>query len=354
MLQTTLKYYYKSGSCIIFNKYTIDTSGVIRNNKTGRILSTRKTNGYNICSVRENSGKKRDIRVCRAVLSTFEGPPKTLEHTTDHINRVSTNDTFENLRWETESGQKHNRTKPKELKSAIIIVKDDLEKTSKDWIVHLKGQTNPFGREYTINNILNYAQRKQHGFSYKEYPAIPGEVWKKIIGTNTTRGRWEISNMCRIKYITNHTENVLSGGRLCIKNGYPKIKLGYCHVLSFLTFFPEEYAAKKPNEVVLHENDDKMDFRPHKLRLGTLCENAIDAHNNGKHKGKKSERVKCASYINDVLEKEYDSQSDAVTYLRSIGYTRAQDGMVSRAIVGDRKTAYGRTWKKVHPDYTIA
>lgn len=70
--------------------------------------------------------------------------------------------------------------------------------------------------------------------------------------------------------------------------------------------------------MVLHEDDDKLDFRPHKLRLGTSSQNSRDAYNNGKQ----SERVKCASYIDGVLEKEHLSQSDALRKHLLVIYAR--------------------------------
>jgi len=126
---------------------------------------------------------------------------------------------------------------------------------------------------------------------------------------------------------------------------YPRIVLGQCHVLAFAAFFPEEYAAKKPEEIILHQNDDKLDFRPHMLRIGTKSENMIDAHDNGCHDGTKTARVKCASYVNGEFEKEHDSKSDAVRYLKSIGFSRADERNINKMLSDERQTAYKRTWK---------
>jgi hypothetical protein len=142
---------------------------------------------------------------------------------------------------------------------------------------------------------------------------------------------------------------VLSGERLGINNGgYPTIVLGQCHILAFKTFFPEEYDSRDPGDNVLHEDDDKMDFRPHKLRLGTQRENTIDAHYNGCFDGKKSMRVRCVSYIDGVFEKEHDSQSDAMRYLISIGYEKASFKNISTTMNENskRNIAYGRTWSR--------
>jgi hypothetical protein len=296
--------------------------------------------------VQEDTGKRRGIRVCRAIASTFYGKPLTLDHTVDHKDRNPTNDTVENIRWLDQSGQKYNRVMPEDRKDACIITKDGLEKTFKEWIEYLKDQKNSFGREYTVPMLIRYAQNKQHGFSYKKYPDLPGETWKKIEDSDTTVGRWEISDMNRVKYISKYSENVLSGERLGISNtGYPIIVLGQCHILAFAAFFPEEYAAKKPGEMILHKNDDKLDFRPHMLRIGTQSENMIDAHNNGCHDGTKSARLKCVSYVNGEFEKEHKSKSDAVRYLKSIGFSRADERNISKMLDGERQSAYKRTWK---------
>ena len=345
---STLQYYFEDGSHVIFNKYTI-TNGVITDEK-GKRMSYHKIGKYNLCTLRDDSGNKRGIRVCRAIASTKYGPPPTQKHTADHIDRNTENDIDDNIRWLCKSEQNTNQRRPGDYKSAFIVVRNGVEKTVKEWIDHLKNEINHMGREYTSGIIAQYARMKKHGFSYKEYPDLPGEVWKKIIGSgNDKGGGWEISNMNRVKYTTRDVENVLSGQRLGLDNGYPKIYINgkhvKCHILSFSTFFPEEYAAKKPGEMILHEEDDRMDFRPHKLRIGTKIENTTDAYNNGKYAGTKATRVKCASYIKNVFEKEHESQMDAIRYLKILGFDKASVSGIRMATGGKRKTAYGRTWE---------
>jgi hypothetical protein len=146
----------------------------------------------------------------------------------------------------------------------------------------------------------------------------------------------------------NHAENVLEKDRLGLKNGYPTIRIDGkhwgLHVIVFMAFFPDEWANKKPEEMVLHKEDDQMNFRPEMLRLGTRSENGKDAHDNGKHDGTLRARQKCASYIDGVLEKEHESQHNAAEYLRSIGFDKAQQSKISMSLSGNRKTTYKRTW----------
>lgn len=349
----TLEYYFDSGTHVIFNKYTIGENGVIRNKKTEKVMATHTNKGgYSRCGVYDNEGKKRMILVGRAIASTFKGSPPTYTHTADHIDRNPTTDTVNNIRWLCKSGQSTNQERPNTRKSAFIIVKDGIEKTIKEWLNYLKNETNSFGRKYTRTVINNYAQRKQHGFSYKAYPDISGEVWKEIIDSDNKTGRWEISNMNRVKYITKYAENVFSKKSIGTNgSGYPIVTINgshlLCHILSFMTFFPDEYASKSPEEFVLHEDDNKLDFRPHKLRLGTQSENMIDAYKNGCYDETKSAMMKCASYIDGVFEKEHESQRSAVRYLKTIGYDNSKDSNIGNVLNGSRKTAYGRSWKRI-------
>jgi hypothetical protein len=350
-----LKYYSKDGTLTEFNKYTIE-NGIIKNEKGEPIAYRKKKDKYNTCSVYDDSGKQRILRVARAIASTMYGPPPTLAHTADHIDRNRGNDTDDNIQWATKLEQNTNQDRPETYKTAFLVGRyGKNEKTINDWIDYLnsKGEKNHMGREYTKDMIKMYAIHKQHGFSYKEYPDLPDEIWKEIIGSKNRKGRWEVSDMNRVKYVTNHAENVLSGDRLGLMSGYPTVKINgkhwLCHILSFMTFFPEDYANKKPNEIVLHEDDDPLDFRPYKLRLGTQSENAIDAHDNGKRDETKPARMKCVSYIDDIYEIMHDSQTEAVKYLRHIGYEKASNGRISDMLNPEttRKSAYGRTWKLI-------
>jgi len=354
-MEETLEYYFEDETHVIFEKYTIDTLGIIKHKKSGKIPSYGKGK-YNVCGVVDNDGKQRNIGVARAVASTFLGKPPTSEHTVDHImSKQKKNDALTNIRWLCKSGQTNNRIMPESLKSAFVVVKNNVEKTVNEWVKCMNATKMPKEREFTYGMIRMYAQKKQRGFAYKEYPNLEGEVWKPIKGSKTKRGDyWKISNMNRVKYITNHAENVLSGNRLGRNdNGYPVVRINgkkcYCHTMAFATFHEELWTAKEPEEMVLHEDDDKEDFQPHKLRLGTASDNGKDSHTNGNRDGTKTAQMKCASYINGRHEKDHLGQSDAVKYLKSKGYSKASSSHISEtlSVSGKRKTAYGRTWQKI-------
>ena len=348
-LTKTLEVWFKDGMHKKFNNYTIDTSAVVKHKSTGYILRPYENKEtYNIITVRDELGKQYKIRLARAVASTFYGKPETLDLTADHIDRNRTNDVLNNLRWACGTTQGNNRNTPDTLKSAFIVVKDGVEKTVQGWVDELKDTRNSFGREYTSGVISTYARRKQYGFSYKEYPDLAGEVWKEIVGSKTKLGRWEISDMNRVKFITKHATNILSDERLGLAaDGYPRIIMGECHIIAYKTFFPYEWAMKRPEEMILHKNDDKLDFRPQNLRLGTRSQNGTDAHTNGCHDDTQRARQKCASYIKGIFEKEHTSLHEAAKYLKSNGFAKAHHGKIGMVLTGDRKTAYKRMWKPI-------
>jgi len=347
----TLEYYFEDGSHIVFEKYTINAlDSIIKNKKSGRTPSYGNEM-YNVCVLIDN-GEKRKIRVARAVASTFLGKPPTSKHTVDHIiSEQKKNDALSNIRWNCKKGQRGNQIRPETLKSAFIVVKDGIEKTVNEWVEHMNAMKTPEEREFTNSMIKGYAQRKTRGFAYKEYPDIDGERWEDIKGSENDQDCWKISNMNRMKYITKHASNVLWGERLGRLDGYPFVTINGkacpCHILAFEAFNPK---VVRGDMLVLHEDDDREDFRPHKLRLGTASDNAKDSHINGKRDGTKTARIKCASYIDNVLEKDdYTSLADAVEYLKSNGYPKASPSGISQALFDkyNCNIMYGRTWQKI-------
>jgi len=346
-----IKYFFDDGRPPLESKkYTVDTLGVVRYTipYSGRESpSIRWKDNYALVHITQNN-KQCQLRVARIVASTFLGPPPESTYTVDHADQNRRNDCLYNIRWASKPEQNSNKYHPEVHRSAYIIVNDDLKKemTAKDWTVVFKKRN---GKLYHERTIRRFAQEKLYGFRYKTYTVLEGEIWRPVIGSENKNGRWEVSNMCRMKYITGCTENVFDGERIGLRNGYPTIRINgkneLCHVVVFKTWFPDLYAAMKPNEMILHENDDKADFRPEKLRIGTRAENGKDAHNNGKHYNTKSARQKCASYIDGIFEKEHESQLDAARYLQTHGWPKASIGGVRFALFGRYATMYGRTWK---------
>jgi hypothetical protein len=335
----------------VFDKYEIDMFGGIYNKKSGKKLAPGKSAQYDRVSVFDSIGKARGIFVSRAVVSTFHGPPPTKEHSTEHIDCTNkNNDIVCELTWMDPIGQVKNRNQPEEYINAFIIVRGALEMTNKGWIRHLSKEKNHMGREYTESMIKHYARQKQHGFSYKVYDDLPEEKWYKVIDSENKMGHWEISDQNRIAYVSSHARNVIDSTRFGFKGKYPTIGINgknrLLHDVAFEAYYPKAYAEKMPHEIILHKNDDKLDFRPHVLSIGNASKNAKDAHDNGCHIGTKNARMACCSYVDGVFEKMHESQDAAVKYLRANEYPKVSQGHISTAL-GSKTvlTRYGRTWK---------
>jgi hypothetical protein len=337
----------------VFEKYEIDMFGNIYNKKSKRRLSYTILNDYYVASVYDHVGKRCCIYVARAVVSTFHGKPPTEEHSTEHIDCTNKkNNIVCELTWIDPSGQLKNQIRPEDLLSAYIIVRDNMEMTNKEWATYMKNEKNHLGHKYTEGMIRQYAKKKQHGFSYKVYENLPDETWYHIVNSKSSKGHWEISDQNRIARVTKHARNVIDVARFGFMGKYPKININEkqrkLHDVAFEAFYPTEYASKLPHEMILHKFDDKLDFRPHMLYIGSQSMNMKDAHDNGRFDGVKSARMSCVSYINGVLEKRHESQKDAVDYLRANGHQTASQSHISQALNSDDVlTKYDRTWKIV-------
>ncbi|ABU43917.1 hypothetical protein AR158_C372L [Paramecium bursaria Chlorella virus AR158] len=350
-MHKTVEYYYKDGRHDIFDKYFADKSGRIINKKTSVEMPQRKTKeGYKFVDLTNNDGKRKTLFVHRIIASTFIGRPPTLLHSPDHKHRDRTNNSLDNLTWKDPKEQRANQERPDTYNSAFVVVRDGVEKTINEWLEYLKDEKTLRGNAYTYSVIQHYAQRKTNGFSYKVFDDLPGEIWKEVPESKNRIGHWEISNMKRVKYVTKYAANVFDISKLSTISGYPLIFINgrqwLVHIVCFQTFYPKEYAAMKPDDMILHEDDDPMDFRPEKLRIGTRSQNMKDSYDNGKRNDTKSARKPCISYVAGVREKEHISISEAVQYLKEHDWPKATSSGIRAGIENNRK-AYDRMWYKI-------
>ncbi len=342
-LPVPLEYYYTDGRHVKFDKYEIYIWGEISHKQRGVLRYITTPNGYHLVNVVGFDMKQRGISIARSVLSSFYGKPRKT-FTADHIDPTNkAYDALYELQWASKIHQSTNQIRPGEYNSALIIVKNGVEKTAKEW-----GQS----ERVSYERIKQCAQQKINGFSYKEYLDLPGEKWKNIEGSKSSRGRWEISNMNRVARVTRYSRNVFDETKLCLQNGYPSFTLNgktvYAHIIAFRTWFPELWEIKKPNEIVCHRGDNKLNFQPKDLYLGTPSQNICDAHDNGKYIDAKTKRRPCSSYINGVFEKHYTSLSDAVKYLKLNGKPHAVPTKIGIGLdayeAGKKSKRYGRVW----------
>ncbi|ABU43564.1 hypothetical protein AR158_C018R [Paramecium bursaria Chlorella virus AR158] len=353
--KATYRYFKDDGEYEIFDDYTIDTNRVVERKDGGKSPTPYITNGYLRVNVRKND-KRCGRSLARAMLSTFLGPPPDLTFTADHIiSEHKLDDDLSNLRWLHQSGQVNNQKRPETYKSARLIVNElfpDDELTAKEWTELI---TKPDETKYHHKTISKWAQNKKNGFSYKIYDVIDDEEWK-IVG-DPKKNHIEISNKNRVKDVTfsssGREEHVLTSEELSLKNDYPvKMIDGVQHLLHVLVFqlwFPDEWENKRPDEMVLHKEDNRLDFRPENLRLGPPSANIIDSYDNGKRDGTKTARQACIAYKDDEVVEEFKSLGDAAKYLmehiQDLKFITAINSI--RNNLNKSKEYKGFTWKSV-------
>jgi hypothetical protein len=244
------------------------------------------------------------------------------------------------LRWADKSDQSLNQFKQETRNDAFIVVHNGEEATVNEWAE--RTGVHPDTIRNRTQNVYNIE------WSYKIYNDLPSEIWKDVEGSKNRKGWWMVSIFGRVAYHTKNTRKVYSPDELSTLSGYPIIgingKQRTVHSVILQTFRRKEYDAMKKGEMVLHENDDKMDCRIDKLRVGNRSQNARDAHDNGKYDGTKTARRPCVARKGDESH-PFDSIAEAVEWLRAnTCYEKADKTSISACLNGKRKTAYGYIW----------
>jgi len=341
---TTLVHYEdKTLKKQIYNKYEINKECVIRHKKFKRPLSYHLTDdGYYKVTVYDDTGKQKPLFVARAMLSTFVGPPPSPQHTADHIQSENKLDnSLGNLRWADESEQSTNQNRSDTQNNAFIIVHDGEDLTANEWAERTG---------FHPRTIRDRAQNVRNTeWTYKTYDDLSGEEWKLVEGSKNSKGWWTVSDLGRVAYHKDaNIRKVSSPEELSLNGGYPSISINgdqrKVHLVVFETFRSEEYKAMKEGEMILHKNDDRMDCRIDKLRVGTASQNRRDAYDNGKYDGTKSARRPCVARKGNE-SKPFESLADAVKWLQdTTEYKISNAGHISDCLNGNRKIAYGYTW----------
>ena len=103
------------------------------------------------------------------------------------------------------------------------------------------------------------------------------------------------------------------------------------------------YGSVYKAPLILHKNDNKLDFSPENLYFGSYPQNGIDAHDNGSFDGTLTERKSCVARLLDgTLVKRFDSRADAADWLISQGFEKAIRASITMVIDKFRKDGITR------------
>jgi hypothetical protein len=344
-----------------FSNYEINEECVIRNKTTLREQTKHIVYGYYVVQmVHDETAKRRGRGVARLMLLSFVGPPPTIKHTADHIDRNPLNDSLENLRWATKTEQRNNQDRPARYKNAEIgVVRIDpvtLEETNFTSLGEAQKITGI--NKGNISNSAKGRQRLAGGFMWRyeeESDDLPGEDWvkiKKIDGTEYEKDpKVDVSQFGRLRdrrcggVLKKKTSDYISGSVNRENNRYPCISVGRENNRFLHEIFATTLLGTPPEKsmVVNQKNGDIFDTTMDNLEWVSRSENAKHGHDAGKYDGKKTGRqVIIGMCVSSGEIKDFQSIQDAARYLGNQKY----ESNIRQCLYGIRKTAYGRTWER--------
>ena len=260
--------------------YQVSNKGRVKNKHNNFLMNLRDEFGYIKVSIQQNK-----YQVHRLVAQAFIPNPEN-KPTVDHVNRVSTDNNLENLRWATHkeqvdnsahsNGNHYRKINMIDIKTNEIIKVFD---TIHDAIEYITTSTTHAKRtiDDTIRKVCN--NKMENAYNYKwEYilnkQIIDEEIWKPVKEIIPDAEEYLISNKGRIK----SKFDIIVTGRI-EANGYQSVYLGkktsrkLLHILVAKLFVPN--SDNKP--LVNHVDGKKNNNSAINLEWNTYSENTQHA-----------------------------------------------------------------------------
>ena len=345
-----------------FSNYEINDQCVIRNKTTLREQTKHIVYGYYVVQmVHDETAKRRGRGVARLMLLSFVGPPPTIKHTADHIDRNPLNDSLENLRWATKTEQRNNQTRGCGKKNSEIgvvridpITLEEIKFTSLGEAYKITGIN-----KGNISNCAKGRQRIAGGFMWKyeeESDDLLEEVWIKIKKRDGTYyeedPKVDVSQFGRLRdrrcggILKKRTSDYITDSVHRENKRYPSISIGGENNRFLHEIFATTLLGPPPEKsmVVNHKNGDIFDTTLENLEWVSRSENATHGHDTGKYEGKKTERhIVYATCLTSGEVKDFVSIREAA---RCIGDEKYESNIRQCLYDSRRESAYGYTWER--------
>ena len=260
--------------------YQVSNKGRVKNKHNNFLMNPRDEFGYIKVSIQQNK-----YQVHRLVAVAFIPNPDN-KPTVDHINRISTDNNLENLRWATHKEQVDNSTHSNgnhyRKINMIDIKTDEIIKTFNtihDAIEYITSSTTHAKRtiDDTIRKACNNKVENAYNYKWKyilNKEIIDDEIWKPVKEILPDAEEYLISNKGRIK----SKFDIIVSGRI-EANGYQSVYLGkktprtLLHILVAKLFIPNP--DNKP--IVNHKDGKKINNSTMNLEWNTYAENTQHA-----------------------------------------------------------------------------
>ena len=157
-----------------YENYEISNLGNVRNKKTGKILKQELRNGYFSVGLCVDNGIRKKLTIHRLIALQFIPNPHSKPFV-DHINRMKTDNSLENLRWATQFENNKNRTI--NLNNTSTQTGVSFNKRKKKWEVKISinGKNKHIGL-YTNFDDAVAARKEQEVIHFKEFQAFQNEI----------------------------------------------------------------------------------------------------------------------------------------------------------------------------------
>lgn len=290
----TLIYYKMDGTKLVFSKYEITSSGIIRNKSTKKIKKYQISGGYYTVNLISDENKLYVIYVHILVASTFLGERPT-DYFVDHINRNRLDNSINNLRYTTPKDNNLNRDCKKSKNIKTIYIGLDMNNIIRQVIY-----TNYNSRRLPkLNKLLNWSKITLDCFNLLKNLNLKIENLFNLefIETKEKKGVF-ISNIGIIKsvvaaksityYSIGHTND-------CGYKEYGKEKL-LIHRLVAKYFLNDGNDLK--DLIIDHIDTDRLNNSVNNLRI---CKNNSENLSNINTIAKLSQKIKCKDSNNNQL-----------------------------------------------------